>query len=220
MFLGHLIDLEYQTVLIIWGNVTWKCFPQRAFQSFSTFNFQRREVVLNGCKRCWTTGSVQCSQILAGAAPPLGPLRAPEQEQSFLQKPEVLHRVLLGNSNWPEFSLLTHTMVGASPSMMDHLPPFSKRQIFQWSEEVPCPGRTHEKGCLQACSGDALSHWRAVEMLLVQWWKWNWPLFCGLWIVIERFSPVLGGFLLLWRNCSSSFKNKLGLGLFQSWPGT
>jgi hypothetical protein len=75
--------------------------------------------------------SVQCSQILAGAAPPLGPLRAPEQEQSFLQKPEVLHRVLLGNSNWPEFSLLTHTMVGASPSMMDHLPPFSKRQIFQ-----------------------------------------------------------------------------------------
>jgi len=61
---------------------------------------------------------------------------------------------------------------------------------------------------------------RAVEMLLVQWWKWNWPLFCGLWIVIERFSPVLGGFLLLWRNCSSSFKNKLGLGLFQSWPGT
>jgi hypothetical protein len=64
-------------------------------------------------------------------APPLGPLRAPEQEQSFLQKPEVLHRVLLGNSNWPEFSLLTHTMVGASPSMMDHLRPFSKRQIFQ-----------------------------------------------------------------------------------------
>jgi hypothetical protein len=34
-------------------------------------------------------------------------------------------------------------MVGTSPSMMDHLPPFSKRQIFQWSEEVPCPGRTH-----------------------------------------------------------------------------
>jgi hypothetical protein len=37
----------------------------------------------------------------------------------------------------------TH-MVGTSPSMMDHLPPFSKRQIFQWSQEVPCPGRTRE----------------------------------------------------------------------------
>jgi hypothetical protein len=37
----------------------------------------------------------------------------------------------LGNSNWPQYSLPTHTMVGASPSMMDHLPPFSKRQIFQ-----------------------------------------------------------------------------------------
>jgi hypothetical protein len=37
----------------------------------------------------------------------------------------------LGNSNWPQFSLPTHTMVGASPSMMDHLPPCSKRQIFQ-----------------------------------------------------------------------------------------
>jgi hypothetical protein len=62
--------------------------------------------------------------------PPLGPLRAPEQEQSFLQKPEVLHQVLLGNSNWPEFSLLTHTMVGASPSMMDHLPHFLNAKYF------------------------------------------------------------------------------------------
>ncbi len=34
-------------------------------------------------------------------------------------------------------------MVGTSPSTMDHLPPFSKRQIFQWSEEVPCPVGTH-----------------------------------------------------------------------------
>jgi hypothetical protein len=34
-------------------------------------------------------------------------------------------------------------MVGTSPSMMDHLPAFSKRQIFQWSEEDLCPGRTY-----------------------------------------------------------------------------
>jgi hypothetical protein len=49
----------------------------------------------------------------------------------------------LGNSNWPQFSVLTHTWWATSPSMMDHLPPFSKHQIFQWSEEVSCPGRTH-----------------------------------------------------------------------------
>jgi len=42
-------------------------------------------------------------------------------------------RSTLGNSNWPQFSLLTHHthIVGTSPSMMDRLPPFSKRQIFQ-----------------------------------------------------------------------------------------
>jgi hypothetical protein len=33
----------------------------------------------------------------------------------------------LGNFNWPQFSLLTHTWW----AMMDHLPPFSKPQIFQ-----------------------------------------------------------------------------------------
>ncbi len=53
---------------------------------------------------------------------------------------------------------------------------------------------------------------RAVEMLLVQWWKWNWPLFCGLWIVIERFSPVSGGFLLLWRNLQFQFQKQIRTG--------
>jgi len=37
----------------------------------------------------------------------------------------------LGNSNWPQISLLTHTWWAPSPSMMDHLPAFSKRRIFQ-----------------------------------------------------------------------------------------
>jgi hypothetical protein len=37
----------------------------------------------------------------------------------------------LGNSNWPQFFFADTHMVGTSPSMMHHLPPFSKRQIFQ-----------------------------------------------------------------------------------------
>ncbi len=49
-------------------------------------------------------------------------------------------------SNWETLTgldfLCWHTH-GGHQSIDDHLPPFSKRHIFQWSEEVQCPGRTH-----------------------------------------------------------------------------